>query len=384
MSVSPPDAVAVPLTGVTALTRDEPCLELRWADGLQAVFHLLWLRDNCASRRHPENGQRVRNPVDIPDSLAASVVQLTPTGGLRVVWSDGQESAYDAGWLREHRYPSTTTQPAPALWSGAEPGALPEADYARLRESDTVLHRWLHGFLQRGVAILRGVAPKAGTVREVVALFSYLRSNAWGEEIFDVMPRPDVPLVTATNLALPAHTDDAYFGVGHRVNVLHCLAQASRGGDSVVTDGFQLARLLREQHPEDFELLSACPLLFRYEDRQRIFEHRGPLIELDQFGAVARVRYSNQSVQPFDLPRERMGPYYRAYRRFVNLAHSPAHQLRFRLEAGDLYLLDNYRVLHGRTGFPEGERRHLQACYIGMDALRSKAAVLQRDLGAST
>ena len=46
---------------------------------------------------------------------------------------------------------------------------------------------------------------------------------------------------------------------------------------------------------------------------------------------------------------------------------------------GDLFLVDNLRVLHGRTPYaPESGERHLQGCYADRDGLRSMLAVLGR------
>jgi gamma-butyrobetaine dioxygenase len=47
--------------------------------------------------------------------------------------------------------------------------------------------------------------------------------------------------------------------------------------------------------------------------------------------------------------------------------------------AGDLYIVDNHRVMHGRTGFSSGGARHLQSCYIERDELVSRLTVLQRE-----
>jgi len=45
----------------------------------------------------------------------------------------------------------------------------------------------------------------------------------------------------------------------------------------------------------------------------------------------------------------------------------------------DLFIVDNQRVLHGRTGYAaSGGERHLQGCYADRDGLRSKLAVLSR------
>jgi gamma-butyrobetaine dioxygenase len=58
------------------------------------------------------------------------------------------------------------------------------------------------------------------------------------------------------------------------------------------------------------------------------------------------------------------------------LLHDPAFIVGFRLRPGDLFIVDNRRVLHGRRGFAGG-RRHLQGAYADMDSLLSKLRVLE-------
>jgi gamma-butyrobetaine dioxygenase len=63
--------------------------------------------------------------------------------------------------------------------------------------------------------------------------------------------------------------------------------------------------------------------------------------------------------------------------------NSPHRQIEVRMEAGDVLVVDNHRVLHGRTAFdPSRGSRHLQGCYIDHDgpetawrlAMRRRAA----------
>jgi gamma-butyrobetaine dioxygenase len=55
------------------------------------------------------------------------------------------------------------------------------------------------------------------------------------------------------------------------------------------------------------------------------------------------------------------------------------YRIQFKLGAGDLFIVDNLRVLHGRTGYAaSGGERHLQGCYADRDGLRSTLAVLSR------
>jgi gamma-butyrobetaine dioxygenase len=80
------------------------------------------------------------------------------------------------------------------------------------------------------------------------------------------------------------------------------------------------------------------------------------------------------------MPNDVLIRWYDAYVLFAHLVADPAYQIRFRLDPGDLFVVDNRRVLHGRAAFePSSGTRHLQGCYADVDGLHSKIAVLSRD-----
>lgn len=74
-----------------------------------------------------------------------------------------------------------------------------------------------------------------------------------------------------------------------------------------------------------------------------------------------------------------MEAYYEAYTTFGRIRESDRYRVTIRLGAGDLYMVDNRRVLHGRTGFRSGGERHLQSCYIERDEFMSRLHVLAHD-----
>lgn len=78
-----------------------------------------------------------------------------------------------------------------------------------------------------------------------------------------------------------------------------------------------------------------------------------------------------------------MTDYYRAYRRVAELIESPDLAIRFRLEPGDAFVVDNRRVLHGRTAIAGVGERHLQGCYADRDGLLSTIAALELEGNAA-
>jgi len=71
--------------------------------------------------------------------------------------------------------------------------------------------------------------------------------------------------------------------------------------------------------------------------------------------------------------------FYKGRRRLDELANSRDYQIRFPFKKGTLLMMDNYRLLHGRTAFDGYEgRRHLQGCYTDHDGVSSLYRMLAR------
>ena len=83
---------------------------------------------------------------------------------------------------------------------------------------------------------------------------------------------------------------------------------------------------------------------------------------------------------PLDVSADRVVEVYRALRKLAALTRDARYRVCLRLEAGDLMMFDNRRVLHGRDAFrPATGRRHLQGCYVDHDEVLSRIRVLERD-----
>ena len=350
-----------------------------WDDGTTSAFHHVWLRDNCLHCRHAATGHRVVETSAIAGA-APAVVEIAQSGDLHVRWSDEHSSVYPAVWLRGHDYSNGVRREriAPMLWDASGAGDLPAVDYPTLLTDPALKLSLMCGFRDRGVAILHGVPCEPGTVARVAERFGEVRTTGWGT-VFDVRSVADANSVAYTNLPLVTHTDEAYRDPAPTIQLQHFLRTEAEGGETTLADGFKVAADLRAERPELFDLLATVSLHFHFRDENNEHEHDAPVIELDTAGDVRAVRYSNHSVQPFLLPPDRMEAYYEAYTTFGRMRESGRYRVTIRLGTGDLYMVDNRRVLHGRTGFSSGGARHLQSCYIERDELMSRLRVLARE-----
>jgi hypothetical protein len=140
-------------------------------------------------------------------------------------------------------------------------------------------------------------------------------------------------------MAAPFHTDSQTFlGVPPHVQVMACRNAAETGGENLYLDTWALLARIEDEDPDLFERLFA---------RTRHF----PFVFGDVFGPTVAVRGGSlvftHTARPLvdDLVAQRLQPF---------LDSSPVIEVR--AAAGDLVVIHNHRVLHGRRAFDD-ERR---------------------------
>ncbi len=368
-------------SALTAIDVADRFITVTWADGTTSRFHHLWLRDNSPQAMHDTTKHRVEETSEFPGDVHP--VSATIDGDdLLIVWShDAHESRYSAEWLHRFDYSQGAhiERATTVVWDGASLADIPSASYPELLANPDVRRRYLTGFLAFGLGLLRDVPTTPGTVLDVAEQFGEIRSTSWGR-IFDVRSTTDANSLAYTSLRLVTHTDEGYRNPAPTIQLQHFLVSETSGGQATLVDGFKIAEDLRTMHPEYFRLLSTVLIHYHFADATAEHENISPIIRLDPDGTIRQIQYSNHSATPFLLPFDQMEAFYEAYRAFGRMRESEQYQLRITMNAGDMYMVDNHRVLHGRTSFSSGGSRHLQSCYIERDEVASRLTILNRDL----
>lgn len=364
---------------IQAVRHDGEWLTLAWNDGTTSRFPALWLRDNVPFGRHKAEGQRLFDVADLPEETGIAHAGLTTGGAILVTFCpEGLETVFEAAWLHDHGLGAAgaaARHPPVRTWGSELRKGLPQAAYAEIRGSDVELTRWLRAVRDHGFALLHGVPAVPGQVLEVVRLFGFVRETNYGR-LFDVVSENEPDNLAYSGMALGLHTDNPYRDPVPGLQLLHCLAASADGGESLFADGFRAAERLRAESPKDFSLLARYGVPFRYRSAGIDLRSRAPLIQVDEHDHLVAVRYNNRSVAPLDLGEDVLPDFYCAYRRFARLLNDPDGLVGFELGPGDLFIVDNQRVLHGRRDFTGG-RRHLQGCYADKDSLLSRLRILE-------
>jgi alpha-ketoglutarate-dependent taurine dioxygenase len=154
------------------------------------------------------------------------------------------------------------------------------------------------------------------------------------------------------------HTDG--FAYGDRLPdfiVLLCVRPADAGGESLAVDTYRLLdTLAQSERPEDaafYAFLTATPI----EQTEPGFQSSlAPIVMTTPHGRRL-VRWTPVQRPNPALPARAQEQHQLWIERWKALTHAASLRApRFTLRAGDALCLDNYRMLHGRTGFDDVER----------------------------
>lgn len=336
-------------------------------------FPARWLRDHGDDEGSvdPDSGQRVVDTFAIDPAVEA--VSVTETNGVATVaWSDGATTSHRLEVLRavaaRPRRPGAPSAvpvhvlPVPAA---AEPGDFPAA----VAEDDQAWVDALRHLKDHGWVAFEGADLGPGPIRGLADRLGYVRASIFGS-VWEMNAGADEHKDSAYDpVALDVHTDGTYSHDAPGTIVFAQQAKEGEGGDSVLVDGFAVAADLARDHPEHFDLLTRYEIRGRYvEPGVSLVADRVP-IRADAEGVVRQISFNNYdraAVLPADGWVDAVIDAYAAFR---SLMVEPARVVRLPWTPGRMLVVDNWRMLHGRTAYT-GHRGFL-GCYTNHEDLES-------------
>ena len=172
--------------------------------------------------------------------------------------------------------------------------------------------------------------------------------------------RKSRPLVTSAE-GLSPHTDHH---LAHYI-LWHCIVQDSRGVHSIIVDGLNV---FRSMNPETQEMLRHINLM----------EHSVFKNDLEHHSLISETSIGDRIYYPilfnpteFWLAGERLTKEQKQAFNAFNAAVRGTKSIRLKLEPGECLVVDNGRILHGRTPLSNNSDRLLKRYWIG-DSLLEK------------
>ncbi|GJE96209.1 trimethyllysine dioxygenase [Phanerochaete sordida] len=368
---------------------DERKVVVGFETGEWAKYHHMWLRDHCRCPEcfHPVTKQRLLNTFDIPPDIKPVKVESTAEG-LEVHWpsSVSHTSLYPWDWLRQHSYdPPLQTHDSSSdhshiLWGSKIQQAPPTVSYEEVMSPDERgLYKWLTNVDKFGFSFVSGVPATTEATEELSTRIGFIRETHYGKfwDFTADLTRGDTAY---TNMALGAHTDNTYFTDPCGLQLFHLLEHSEgTGGATLLVDGFYVASILQELYPAAYATLARIGVPAHAAGEPGTLYTPFPTtaypVLREHGGALVQVRWNNDDRSTMHhLSAAEMGEWYDAARLWHKLLTSADSEYWVQLAPGTAVVVNNHRVLHGRSAFTG--RRRMCGAYIGGDEYRSRLAVL--------
>jgi gamma-butyrobetaine dioxygenase len=377
---------------ITAVSLEDDRIILRWSDNSEQRLHPAYLRHSPGypGGERPA-GEKGRFPQS-PAGFAPRQTELTESGDLLLTWQPGNvKSLHQSEWLRNHCGPEIRQQQSANIsqWDATSINGLAGLDFNALTDADSTRLKLFEQILNWGVALIHDVPLEIDTVESVAKWFGQTPPNPYADDptrpaLSSIRVNPEVPVATHMSHFLGPHTDTCWRQTLIGLLLMHCLKAQPEGGRSMLVDGFTVANRLRKSSTEAFELLSSIPLSFGAKVAERDdWRVMGRVISVAADGVVEGIRYNGNSIGQLDLPDRLIAPMYDALEAFEKILYDSDLWWQPMLQPGDLLVIDNHRVLHGREAFdPSAGERHLQCCNVDRDDFHNNYRRLAKSMGS--
>ncbi|KAG8510798.1 Gamma-butyrobetaine dioxygenase [Galemys pyrenaicus] len=367
-------------------------MQILWHDGAESLYPAVWLRDNCQCPDCYLDSAKARKLLIEVLDVNIGIKNLTfDQKKVYVTWPNEHYSEFEASWLKKRCFSEKAREnlqkdlflPECQYW-GSEL-QLPTLDFEDVLRSDELAYKWLFNLKKVGIVRLTGAADKRGEILKLGKRIGFLFLTFYGHT-WQVQDKIDANNVAYTTGKLSFHTDYPALHHPPGVQLLHCIKQTVTGGDTEIVDGFNICRKLKEKNPRAFQILSSTFVDFTdigvdYCDFSVQSKHK--IIELDDKGQVIRINFNNATRDTiFDVPVERVQPFYAALKEFVDLMNYKEFKFTFKMNPGDVITFDNWRLLHGRRSYEAGTEitRHLEGAYADWDVVMSRLRILRQSI----
>ena len=243
---------------------------------------------------------------------------------------------------------------------------------------EKIMYESLLDFYKYGFVIFENVPTQDNFIVNFANSIGSIRPTNFGE-FFNVKSKPNPNDLAYTSLPLAPHTDNPYRKPVPCIQLLHCIENEVGGGLSTLVDGLAVTEELKKEHPTFFQILTEIKVRFQFVADNVVLEDWAEMIQLDENKRLKQVRFSPRLDFVPLMDKEKLELYYAARNKISEMYNSEKFRIEFKLKPGDLLMMDNYRLLHGRTEYNANEgNRFLQGCYIDYDSTEGKLKHLKR------
>ena len=343
-------------------------------------IHPFWLRERVNGKNFLDEGtqQRLFDPTSLNVEIEIKKAQIS-NDILEIDFNDGVNSKLNINSIaKEFSRKNDIVHNIEKIKWNSNLKTIKNFSFNEDLFESKVMYDILMSFYKYGFVIIKGVPTKDNYLVNFANSIGSVRRTNFGEH-FNVKSKPNPNDLAYTSLPLAPHTDNPYRNPVPCIQILHCIVNEVNGGYSTLVDGYTVTEALKKENPEYFDILTKVKVRFQFIDKDVVLEDWSELIQLDEDKNFKQVRFSPRLDFVPILEKKELDLYYKARKKISDFYNSEKFRIEFKLNQGDLLMMDNHRLLHGRTEFDVNEgNRFLQGCYIDFDSTEGKLRHIKR------
>ena len=347
---------------------------------LKKEIHPFWLRErvNGDEFLDKKTQQRLFDPTTLNNNISIKKANIS-NNLLEIDFNDGVNSKLDIEkLLQDFSDEDVVINSIEKIRWNSKFQNIKKFNYKETFFESKEMYDLLISFYNYGFVIVKNVPTEDNFIVKFANSIGSVRRTNFGE-YFDVKSKPNPNDLAYTSLGLAPHTDNPYRNPVPCIQLLHCIENEVKGGFSTLVDGFTVTEDLKKENPDFYKILTEVKVKFKFIDNEVILESWSSLIELDDDKNFKQVRFSPRLDFVPILDKKNLDLYYKARKRISKMYNSEKYRIEFKLSPKDLLMMDNYRLLHGRTSYETKDgKRFLKGCYIDYDSTEGKIRHLKR------
>ena len=347
---------------------------------LKKEIHPFWLRERVDGKDFLDKGtqQRLFDPTVLDNQISIESAIIS-NQILEINFNDGVNTKLNINKLtQEFSNEDLVIKSIPKIKWNSTLQNIKNFEYQNNFFESKEMHDLLISFYKYGFVVIKNIPTDNNFIVKFANSIGSVRRTNFGE-YFDVKSKPNPNDLAYTSLPLAPHTDNPYRNPVPCIQMLHCIENEVSGGLSTLVDGYTVTEELREKYKEYYEVLTKTKIRFQFVDDTVVLDSWAEMIQLDEQKKFKQVRFSPRLDFVPLMEKNKLELYYSARNKISELYNSDQYRIEFKLSPGDLLMMDNHRLLHGRTTYNANEgKRFLQGCYIDYDSTEGKLKHLQR------
>ncbi|MDC3066219.1 TauD/TfdA family dioxygenase [Candidatus Pelagibacter sp.] len=343
-------------------------------------IHPFWLRERVTNEEYFDNNtqQRKFDPTFLKTDVEIKNVKIN-NDFLEINFNDGVNFKLEINKIiQEFSKDDLLIQSINKEKWDSNFNNIEKYNYSQSMFESKEMYELLINFYKYGFVIIKDVPTNDNFIVKFANSIGSIRRTNFGE-FFNVKSVPNPNDLAYTSLPLAPHTDNPYRNPVPCIQLLHCITNEVSGGFSTLVDGYTVTEDLKKEFKDYYDILTKVKVKFKFIDKDVVLEGWSELIKLDENKEFKQVKFSPRLDFVPILEKSELDLYYKARNKISSMYNSNKYRIEFKLIPGDILMMDNYRLLHGRTEFDTNEgSRFLQGAYIDFDSTEGKLRHLKR------